>query len=51
MIGAGQGALSLDVPRDRNGEFEPRIIPKGRTRLPMFNDGEYWMLHCKYPVS
>ena len=33
-----QGALTLDVPRDRNGEFEPLIIPKGQTRLPMFND-------------
>lgn len=32
------GALTLDVPRDRNGEFEPLIIPKGQTRLPMFND-------------
>jgi transposase-like protein len=22
----------------RNGEFEPQIIPKGQTRLPLFND-------------
>lgn len=26
------------MPRDCNGEFEPLIIPKGQTRLPMFND-------------
>ena len=32
------GALEIDVPRDRNGEFEPAIIPKGQTRLPLFND-------------
>lgn len=22
------GQLSLDIPRDRNGEFEPKIVPK-----------------------
>lgn len=22
------GSLPLDIPRDRNGEFEPKIIPK-----------------------
>ena len=32
------GAVDLDVPRDRNGEFEPRIVPKGATRLKGFND-------------
>jgi transposase-like protein len=26
-----QGSLELDIPRDRNGEFEPHIIPKGQT--------------------
>jgi transposase-like protein len=30
--------VELDIPRDRNGEFEPVIIPKGQTRLPLFND-------------
>lgn len=25
------GDVLLDIPRDRNGEFEPRIIPKGET--------------------
>jgi putative transposase len=29
-----QGSLQLDIARDRNGTFEPRIIPKGTTRLP-----------------
>jgi len=33
-----QGELTIDVPRDRNGDFEPVIIPKHQTRLPMFNE-------------
>jgi putative transposase len=32
------GSVRLDVPRDRNGEFEPRIVPKGSTRLKGFNE-------------
>lgn len=32
------GAVDLDVPRDRNGDFEPKIVPKGTTRLKGFND-------------
>jgi hypothetical protein len=27
------GAVELDVPRDRNGSFEPQIVPKGDIRL------------------
>lgn len=32
------GEVAIDIPRDRNGEFEPLIIPKNQTRLPLFND-------------
>jgi len=32
------GAVDLDVPRDRNGVFEPTIVPKGVTRLKAFNE-------------
>src|SRR5215469_10810539 len=32
------GAVDLDVPRDRNGSFEPKIVRKGQTRLEGFND-------------
>ena len=32
------GAVDLDIPRDRNGDFEPQIVPKGTTRLKGFND-------------
>jgi putative transposase len=27
------GPVALEVPRDRRGDFEPRIVPKGRRRL------------------
>ncbi len=29
-IRTGVGSVDLDVPRDRNGDFEPQIVPKGR---------------------
>jgi len=32
------GAVDLDIPRDRNGDFEPQIVPKGTTRLAKFNE-------------
>jgi transposase-like protein len=28
----------IEVPRDRNGSFEPIIVPKHQKRLPLFND-------------
>src|SRR3954470_24976044 len=32
------GAVDLEVPRDRRGTFEPRIVRKGQTRLEGFNE-------------
>lgn len=32
------GSVDLDIPRDRNGTFEPKLIPKGVTRLKGFNE-------------
>ena len=32
------GSVEIDVPRDRNGSFEPQIVPKGETRLDGFDD-------------
>jgi hypothetical protein len=32
------GELPIEVPRDRNSEFEPKIVPKGKTRLNGFNE-------------
>ena len=32
------GTISIETPRDRNGEFEPIIIEKGQTRLTGFEN-------------
>jgi transposase-like protein len=32
------GPVDLEVPRDRNGSFDPKIVRKGQTRLDGFND-------------
>src|SRR5258708_7003918 len=32
------GPVRIGVPRDRNGSFEPRIVPKGRRRLGQVDD-------------
>lgn len=32
------GAVEVRVPRDRNGEFEPQIVPKHARRLAGFNE-------------
>jgi putative transposase len=32
------GAVDLEVPRDRAGSFEPRIVAKGQSRLAGFNE-------------
>jgi transposase-like protein len=31
-------STALQIPRDRNGTFEPQIIPKYEKRVPLFND-------------
>jgi putative transposase len=32
------GELPIDTPRDRNGTFEPRLVPKGQRRIKGFNE-------------
>ena len=32
------GEVDIEVPRDRNGSFEPKIVRKGQTRLTEFDD-------------
>lgn len=32
------GAVPVTVPRDRDGDFEPKIVPKNARRLAGFND-------------
>jgi len=34
----GEGAMDVDVPRDRNGHFEPQLIKKRQTRMPGFDE-------------
>jgi transposase-like protein len=29
---------AIEVPRDRNGTFEPVIVPKHKKHVPLFND-------------
>ena len=33
-----QGELTIDVPRDRNGEFEPQLIKKHQRRFDGFDE-------------
>ena len=32
------GAIDIEVPRDRNGTFEPKLVPTGSSRLAGFNE-------------
>ena len=32
------GNIRIDVPRDRKGEFEPRVVPKHKRQLAGFED-------------
>ena len=32
------GSIELDIPRDREGDFEPKIVPKRKRRLKGFDD-------------
>jgi putative transposase len=40
------GAMDLQVPRDRAGSFEPQLVPKGQTRLDGF-DGKIISLYAR----
>lgn len=33
-----RGQVQIEVPRDRQSQFEPQLIPKGQTRLDGFDD-------------
>ena len=37
-IKTGESEHEIEVPRDRDGSFEPTLVPKGRRRLPGFDD-------------
>ena len=44
---SNDGALPIDVPRDRDGSFEPELIKKGQTRIDGM-DQDHWAL-CRWP--
>jgi putative transposase len=37
-LGTEVGDLELSTPRDRNGSFEPRLVPKGQRRVGGLSD-------------
>lgn len=37
-ITSDHGELEVEIPRDRNGEYEPRVVPKYQTRIAGFDD-------------
>ena len=38
MVSTMNGPVTINVPRDRNGEFEPKIVPKHARRLGQIED-------------
>lgn len=37
-VAAGTGKIEIEVPRDRQGEFEPQLIANCQARFPSFDD-------------
>jgi len=37
-VSTTNGPVTLTVPRDRNGEFEPQIVPKRRRRVGQIDE-------------
>jgi transposase-like protein len=37
-VKGNDGALTIDVPRNRDGSFEPVLIKKGQTRIDGMDD-------------
>jgi transposase-like protein len=38
VVKGNDGALPIEIPRDRNGSFEPALIQKGQTRIDGMDD-------------
>ena len=38
VLKGNDGALPIDIPRDRDGSFEPELICKGQTRIDGMDD-------------
>ena len=44
-----RGQVQLAVPRDRNSEFEPQLIPKGQSRIDGFDERVLSLMPVAYP--
>ena len=40
------GQFEIDTPRDRNGDFEPKLVKKNQRRMPSVQDK---VMHFLYP--
>ena len=38
IVKGDKGEIQIDIPRDREATFEPKVVPKGKTRLEGFED-------------
>jgi transposase-like protein len=45
------GGLTIDTPRDRDGTFEPVLIPKHQRRVPGFDEKILVRFHFRYGGS
>jgi len=43
VVKGNDGALPIEIARDRNGSFEPELIQKGQTRIDGMDDK---IIHC-----
>ena len=45
------GKIDINIPRDRNGEFEPRILPKNQTSVSAEIEGKIISIDLGYSIS
>lgn len=41
------GKIDVNIPRDRNGEFEPRILPKNQTSISTTIESKIVSMYAK----
>lgn len=41
--------MEIEVPRDRNGEFEPKVVPKNKRDISGIEDKVICLLQGGYP--
>ena len=48
VLKGNDGAVPIDIPRDRDGSFEPELIQKGQTRIDGMDDKIIgsWLTSC-----